>query len=529
MAKQARRPPPPPIADSAASGASASDAAATSVSVVVFELARSRFGFALDDVREIVRMPKLAYMPLAPPSLIGLANLHGVVLPVVDLRALLGFPAASHAEAMVIIVGGDAPVGFSVDRIERLATFALIAIETETAGAGSIDPKLVSGAIKGSEGESTIKLLKPQRLLRDQFDQLASPVQRSAPGPQGPAMNAALPAADTARRVSLLSFDLDAQEYALPLDRVREIIQLPEHVAEMARSETAIVGVVTLRDRLLPLVSLRALLGLPPRGDALARGKVVVLPMGRGAVGVVTDRTREILHVDTEAIDPAPALLTRGEGDAEITSICRLDRGRRLVALLSPDRLFRPDVVRRILSEQVGESDAASAQDGEVMAEEQFIVFRLGDQEYGLPIAAIDEIARLPDRLARLPKAPAFVDGVMNLRGAVIPVIDLRRRFNIASDRSTGSQRILVLSVSGGRAGFLVDAVSEVARIRESAIRAAPAVSAEQMRLIGRIANLDAQERMILLIDPGHLLDQIEADVLSKFGHAVSEQESKLS
>ncbi len=125
-------------------------------------------------------------------------------------------------------------------------------------------------------------------------------------------------------------------------------------------------------------------------------------------------------------------MLTRGEGDAEITSICRLDHGKRLVAVLSPDRLFRSDLVRRVLSEQGPQSDAeASRTEGDAMADEQFIIFRLGDQDYGLPIAAVDEIARPPERIARLPKAPAFVDGVMNLRGAAVPIIDLRRRFEI--------------------------------------------------------------------------------------------------
>ena len=122
------------------------------------------------------------------------------------------------------------------------------------------------------------------------------------------------------------------------------------------------LGVVTLRDRLLPLVSLRALLGLPADSGREDPGKVVVLPMGSGAVGVVADRTREILHVDPADIDPAPSLLTRGEGEAEITSICRLDHGKRLVALLSPDRLFRSDLVRRVLSEQ-GPGDAGSQTD----------------------------------------------------------------------------------------------------------------------------------------------------------------------
>src|SRR6185437_9395078 len=148
-------------------------------------------------------------------------------------------------------------------------------------------------------------------------------------------------------------------------------------------------------------------------------------------------------------------LLTRGDGVAEITSICRLDHGKRLVALLSPDRLFRSDLVQRILSEQspVG---AESQMDAPSMSEEQFVIFRLGDQEYGLPIAAVDEIARLPEQIARLPKAPAFVEGVMNLRGVVVPIVDLRRRFDIASRASLGSQRILVLALDGGKTGFMV-------------------------------------------------------------------------
>ena len=94
----------------------------------------------------------------------------------------------------------------------------------------------------------------------------------------------------------------------------------------LPRPETAVLGVITLRDRLLPLVSLRALLGMAVGGGIEQRGKVVVVSLGEGAVGVVVDATREILRVDPNMIDPAPALLTRGEGDAEISSICRLDR-----------------------------------------------------------------------------------------------------------------------------------------------------------------------------------------------------------
>src|ERR1700684_398951 len=97
------------------------------------------------------------------------------------------------------------------------------------------------------------------------------------------------------------------------------------------------------------------------------------------------------------------------------------------------------------------------------MADGQFIIFRMGDQDYGIPIAAVSEIARRPDHITRLPKAPAFVDGVMNLRGSVVPIVDLRRRFDLPSSKEPGSaQRILVLAVGSGKAGFIVDGVSEV-------------------------------------------------------------------
>ena len=144
------------------------------------------------------------------------------------------------------------------------------------------------------------------------------------------------------------------------------------------------LGVITLRDRLLPLVSLRALLGLPVEGQLEQRGKVVVVSMGDGVVGVVADSTREILHVDPDVVDPAPALLNRGEGEAEISSICRLDDGR-LVALLSPDRLFRSDLVRRILAERGNANEAELQPEASAMADEQFIIFRLGNQDTVFP------------------------------------------------------------------------------------------------------------------------------------------------
>ena len=315
---------------------------------VTFHLGGEQLAFRVGETAEIIRVPPLVHMPLGPASVLGLMNLRGTVLPVVSLRRLLGFDGTASDDATrIVVISGAAPVGFAVDRIDGLATASVNAIERAERGSGAIDSAVVEGVIKGSEGSQPIKLLAPQPLLKRDFSHLAKPRALSAPISTSGEL---VPSADTTHSelLSFVTFDLDGQEYGLPLGAIQEIIPLPIHVSELARAETAVRGVVTLRERLLPIVSLRALLGMAE--DARADGrKVVVLSVGEALVGVVADRTREIVRVEAAAVDPAPALLTRGAGEAEITSICRLDGGKRLVAVLSPDHLFRSDLMKRII------------------------------------------------------------------------------------------------------------------------------------------------------------------------------------
>ena len=386
---------------------------------------------------------------------------------------------------------------------------------------------MLDGVIKGEEGATTIKIVSPERMLRGEFDRIGVAASGAA-GISSTASKAVAPAAAPSKSATLVSFDMGGQEYALPLERVNEIVSMPAHVSEIAGPESAVLGVITLRNRLLPLVSLRALLGLKPRDEGAERGKIIIVSMGNTSVGVVADRTREILRIDLASIDPAPALLTRGSGDAEIESICRLDGGKRLVAVLSPDRLFRSELVSRILSQASNDNVETEATSSD-MSDEKFIVFRLGAQEYGMPISAVVEVTRAPDRMTRMPKAPAFIEGVINLRGTVLPIVDLRRRFEIASHEPANARRVLVISVGGTPTGFIVDAVSELLSVPPDAIQTAPELSPEQMRLIGRVVNLKDGARIILLVDPQELLDEGEAGDVAALARTASSQRSTRS
>jgi purine-binding chemotaxis protein CheW len=139
--------------------------------------------------------------------------------------------------------------------------------------------------------------------------------------------------------------------------------------------------------------------------------------------------------------------------------------------------------------------------------DEQVVVFRLDKEEFGVPIESVQEIVRVPDELTHVPKAPPFVEGVMNLRGAVLPVIDLRRRLGLTTLDRSDRQRVMVFLIEGMRTGFIVDSVAEVLKIHKSAIEASPRLSSEQGKLLARMANLEKQKRMVQLIAPAYLME----------------------
>jgi purine-binding chemotaxis protein CheW len=137
------------------------------------------------------------------------------------------------------------------------------------------------------------------------------------------------------------------------------------------------------------------------------------------------------------------------------------------------------------------------------MSEEQLVTFSLGSEEFGVDIMLVQEIIRIPP-ITRVPKAPNYVEGVINLRGNVIPVISLRTRFNMTRVADTDLSRIIVLQVQAKVFGIRVDAVTEVLRIDSEAIEPPPPIAlgmdSQYIRGVGKIG-----ERLLILLE----LDQI--------------------
>ena len=111
--------------------------------------------------------------------------------------------------------------------------------------------------------------------------------------------------------------------------------------------------------------------------------------------------------------------------------------------------------------------------------ESQLVTFLLKDEEFGFDIMSVQEIIRLP-KMAKVPRTPPYVDGIANLRGVVLPIIDMRTRFGMERAEETDRTRVLVVDIDGVKTGLRVDRVKQVTRVLRSDIEPPPPRSAER-------------------------------------------------
>jgi purine-binding chemotaxis protein CheW len=138
----------------------------------------------------------------------------------------------------------------------------------------------------------------------------------------------------------------------------------------------------------------------------------------------------------------------------------------------------------------------------------QVVSFKLGSEEYGVDIAQVQEINRMV-AVTHVPRAPQFMEGVINLRGQLIPIIDLRARFGMPREEHTKNTRIVVTEIGTKRVGMVVDSVSEVLRLPVDQVEPAPemltGVDTEYIRGVGKI-----EDRLIILLDLGRIISGAE-------------------
>ncbi|MHC4600653.1 MAG: chemotaxis protein CheW [Planctomycetota bacterium] len=158
-----------------------------------------------------------------------------------------------------------------------------------------------------------------------------------------------------------------------------------------------------------------------------------------------------------------------------------------------------------------GETNDNPAAEGPSL--EQIVTFQLGEEEYAFDILTVREVNRMME-ITRVPRAPDFIEGVVNLRGNVIPVIDLRKRFGLPERTPDNATRIVVCDVDSRVVGFIVDTVREVLWIQRDKVEPPgdiAGIDAEYIRGVGKI-----EERLLILLDVARVLTPKEKEILEE-------------
>ncbi|MCF6178149.1 MAG: chemotaxis protein CheW [Geopsychrobacter sp.] len=496
---------------------------------VTFQVADEIFGFPMGSVLEIIRLPDTVRVPLTPSALIGLANLRGSILPVLNLRTVLRLdPIEANDSTRVLVIDIGCPVGLVVDRVARVMTADPDQIDSGNHIQSGIDAELVTGVIKGKDRDPLIQLLDVKELIDQEFSSIIAAAAKNHGKADTQLQTTFSENEDEDDTDQLVSFTVEDQEYAFNLLEVEEIVRVPDIISKIPQSEAHVLGLIDLRGRLLPLVSLRRMFALNEVPLA-EENRILVIsirwPGGiKHSVGLVVDDVKEVIRISKDLMDEVPKLLTEDEKESEISAICRLENGQRLVSVLRGEAMFSHPEVQAALEQtsKNKEGDAVEKENDlqEVEDDEtaQLVIFKLGEQEYGVSIDAVQEITRIPDKMDKVPNTAKFIEGMVNLRGTVLPVLDMRTRFEMEKLATNDEQqRIIVLNLKGAKTGFIVDSVAEVLRLQHDQIESAPNLSAEQARIMGQVVNLKDEKRMIQVLTAQELLsDQEITEIGSK-------------
>ena len=605
--------------------------------LVTFLLNEEEFGFDIMSVQEIIRLPKMAKVPRTPPYVDGIANLRGVVLPVIDMRIRFGMErteATDRTRVLVVDIDG-VKTGLRVDRVKQVTRVLRSEIEAPPAAIRGTSSDYLEGIVKLDKGLRIVMALNAAKVCEIG----ASRGTGSASGLASTSRIAtdespdALKSAD-ADVQKMVTFRIAKEEFAFNMEHVREIqrVQTPNQVPDVP---DYVLGVLTVRGQILPVIDLRRLLQQRSLADefadscrpfreeydlwigeteklfsggsqskldasvterlrtwiaatnsssevltealAKARGanqkvikqlqlrakseecgdrdgahaceveilagaretvaalrsfeqqiprniqedqRIIVVDADGFLLGLVVDHVHEVLNVPRNLIEPPPQITS--SGGMELSGVAKLGDGTRLIMCLDVATLMKDQKLRdvqgasqhAVAKERAEETHKAGAQE---LSEIQLVTFMLGDEEFGVPISRIQEIDRL-GKVTKVPKAAQFIEGITNLRGEVIPVLDTRKRFDLQAKPSDDRTRIVIVDLGGVKTGLVVDSVREVMNLAKRDIAPPPESigSGIDQQFISGIGKVDSGKRMIVLLDVEKILSRQEQTDLSE-------------
>ena len=596
--------------------------------MALFFVGNETFGIVINKIREIVRVPIITSVPNAPDFLVGLANLRGRVLPVIDARKRLGLFSAEVTDSsrILVIENGDNSTGILVDRVKGVSSIEGLTVEEPPAIiSNGLDRKFIKSVIKNGNGEKIVMEFETTNFCAIDLNFSASRAEASSKKSMDfSSENQTLDFDE----IQMVTFNISNEEYGFPIEKVNEVLRVGD-ITSVPNAHHYVNGVLTVRDSVLPIIDIRKLFGIHSlvvdleaqidyiitqneywfnqiksavdtksnfrgildseqsllgiwienfRSVSEVIGKVIqelrhinsklfletnelfellksndqgsyltffeekvtlefqllkskveelksviqkgiiedqrimVVEINHLPVGVLVDRIQQVIRVPKKIMENPPSIINNNQTEV-LKSIAKLDEGKRIILLLDENALIEDTVIENLKNlnqnnDTMAEITATESNDND---EIQLVTFKLGDEEFAVGIEEVQEINRV-DAITAVPQSQEYIDGVMNLRGNVIPVINLRKRFGLELKEHDEASRVIIVTILNKQTGLIVDSVSEVLRIPSKNIEKTPDLMAQDTKtsfLKGVGKSKDAG-KMLLLISVDKILSSEE-------------------
>lgn len=426
---------------------------------------------------------------------------HGIESP--EERRELGKPEkgqlllkATHEENHIVITIADDGRGIDAQKVKKSAIKK--GFITEEEANGLTEKELVFLIFKS--GISTANQVTEisgrgvgMDIVRSHIEKLNGLIDIDTVVGQGTVITLKVPL--TLAIIRSLMVRLGEKTFAIPLVNVTEIVRLS--ISEVKTIKQQEVGVI--RGRVLPLIRMGRKLNLSSIEETNENKRlfVVVVGIADKRVGLVVDQlsgNQEVVIKSLGKYIGTPPFISgatiMGDGDVAL--------------ILDVSAIIREEGTK-VLSQTAAETQVSNEDQTSI----QVVAFQLGSEEYGLDIQIVKDIITVPN-ISPVMTAPSSVLGLINLRGKLIPVVDLCKKLNLHESRRTKKSRIMVIEVQNKQVGILVDQVTEVVKLDHKYLEAAPDhdVHSIESRFIRGIFNVP--DRLVIYLDIYLVLDQQE-------------------
>jgi len=484
--------------------------------IVSFILNNELFGVEVDSIQEIIKHQNITLVPGSPSFIEGIINLRGMIVPVINLRKRFSLDEDENIVQKIIVVNiKNLTTGIMVDNVKEVKNIENKEIKMTNSLVAGIDAEYLKGILT-FEDDELITLIDLNKILDSEELDIGKITDMGlSDGGQNFDKNSEEEDEIIVSQDLVVAFALGEESIGLNLEKVIEIIDIPT-ITPVPDAPDYLLGVICQRDQIIPIVDIKKIIDI----EALKKTKyedddksLVICNFFNVPIGIEVDKINRILAIEEDKIFPLPDVFNV-EFSKFFQGVYQFEHIESLTSLLNIEELIPTSDQEQLI--KMSQAENTSEKEKISVVEQIMTTFRVGDDTYGVPIEKVREIINF-SRVTSVPRAPDFIEGIINLRGQIIPVIDINKRFGLEATKKTSVSRIIVTQIGNNITGIIVDEVNEVRAYSEDLFSAPPTViKGRKNTYIESVIRLE-NGLMILILNINDILSKLEKGKLDEF------------